>query len=89
MTNPSAEQITALAALIASVGAIVTAVLQFLQRGKLSATHDIATDTNAKLETGNGSTVGQNSATAATVAKALAATNGVDVPEAPSADPHA
>lgn len=58
----TAEQLTALAAIIAAVGGIVTSVLTYLQRGKISDVHATASDVATKLDTGNGHTVGENSA---------------------------
>lgn len=58
---PTAEQLTAIAAIVAAIGGIVTSVLTYMQRGKISDVHATTTDVAKALDTGNGHTVGENS----------------------------
>lgn len=60
-TLPSADQITALSALVAAVGTVVTSVLAYLSQRRAGKVHEVVSDVRASLATGNGHTVGENS----------------------------
>lgn len=78
---PSAEQITALGTLIASVGVIITAILQYLARDKVKALAAKTEEVHTAVSSGNGQTLGMN---ADAIREAVAPVTS-DTPPMPSA----
>ena len=69
---PSADVLAQIAAIIAGITGLVTAIGGYFQHRKIDSVQAVAADTNAKVTTTNGSTIGEIASKADEVADALA-----------------
>lgn len=71
---PSADVLAQIAAIIAGITGLITAIGGYFQHRKIDTVSAVAADTNAKIQTTNGSTLGEIASKADDVANALTKT---------------